>query len=281
MIFKRVNFRTVFFFITVAAAVAFVFSAAYGTSISAQESGKDASTQPEDGAGTKPIIAPLADETVRKMSETLGNAKEFSFDADISYDELLPSGQKIQYGGTLQGIVKRPDRVYAEYEGDFEARKIWYDGKQLTVLDTDNNFYGQLAVPSKIDDTMDFLINEYGFTLPLADILSSNPYDSLMKNISAGVVVGNSDINGRECSHLAFVEKYIDWQLWVSTGKEALPCKLVITYKVIPGAPQYTAVFSNWNLNPGVDESIFKAELPAEAVEINFISLKKQRGENQ
>lgn len=276
MIYQRVNFRTIFFSITFAAAVSFLFTAVCVTSSSAQESGKDASAQPEDGAGTKPIVAPQADATVRKMSYTLGNAKEFSFDADISYDELLPSGQKIQYGGTLQGIVKRPDGVYAEYEGDFEARKIWYDGKQVTVLDAENNFYGQLAVPSKIDDTMDFLINEYGFTLPLADVLSSNPYSSLMKNISAGVVVGESDVKGRECSHLAFVEKYIDWQLWVSTGKEALPCKLVITYKVIPGAPQYTAVFSNWNLNPGVDESAFKAELPEEAVKIDFISLKKQ-----
>jgi hypothetical protein len=276
MIYQRVNFRAIFFFIMFAAVVSFIFTASYGTSSSTQDSGKDASTQPEDGAGTKPIIAPQADATVKKMSDTLGNAKEFSFDADISYDELLPSGQKIQYGGTLQGIVKRPDRAYAEYEGDFEARKIWYDGKQVTVLDADNNFYGQLAVPSKIDDTMDYLINEYGFTLPLADVLSSNPYDSLMKNISAGVVVGDSDVNGRECSHLAFVEKYIDWQLWVSTGNEALPCKLVITYKVIPGAPQYTAVFSNWNLNPGVGESAFKAELPEEAVKIDFISLKKQ-----
>lgn len=276
MIYQRVNFRAVFIFITFAAAVSFIFMASYGTSSSAQDSGKDASAQLEEGAGIKPIIAPQADATVRKMSDTLGNAKEFSFDAEISYDELLPSGQKIQYGGTLQGIVKRPDRVYAEYEGDFEARKIWYDGKQVTVLDADNNFYGQLAVPSKIDDTMDFLIKEYGFTLPLADVLSSNPYDSLMKNISAGVVVGESDVNGRECRHLAFVEKYIDWQLWVSKGNEELPCKLVITYKVIPGSPQYTAVFSNWNLNPGAGEAAFKPKLPEEAVKIDFIGLKKQ-----
>lgn len=276
MMCQRIGFRTIFFFIAFAASASFLCTALCVTGSSAQENGKDASTQPEDGAGTKPIVDPQADETVRKMSDTLGNAGEFSFDADISYDELLPSGQKIQYGGTLEAMVKSPDRVYAEYEGDFEARKIWYDGKQLTVLDADNNFYGQLAVPSKIDDTMDYLINEYGFTLPLADVLSSNPYDSLMKNISAGVVVGESDIKGSECSHLAFVEKYIDWQLWVSTGKEALPCKLVITYKVIPGAPQYTAVFSNWNLNPGAGEAAFKAELPDDAVKIDFISLKKQ-----
>ncbi len=182
-----------------------------GSSLSAQESENDAPPVQQRPKEIKPIVDPAADDLLRAMGSTLESAKEFSFSADVTFDDLLPSRQKIQYGGEASVTVKRPGEVYAVYKGDLHSRKIWYDGKEVTVLDTKDNFYGQIGVPPKIDQTMDYLINDYGFTLPLSDILISDPYGSFMGNVSAGVVVGDSEIDGKRCRHLAFVEKYIDW----------------------------------------------------------------------
>jgi hypothetical protein len=224
-----------------------------------------------------PVIDPVADKLLKSMSSTLASAKTLSFKADINFDQLLVSGQQIQYGGTANLTVQRPDKAYAEYDGDLAGRKVWYTGKDVTVLDVDKNFYGRLPVPANLDDTMDKLMVEYGFTLPLSDVLVSDPYEAFVTNVAAGVVVGDSTINGQSCKHLAFVEKFIDWQIWISNGAQPLPCKLVITYKTIQGGPQYAAVFSDWAINPALNASVFTPVMPEEAVEIEFLKMKIQQ----
>ena len=217
-------------------------------------------------------------EVLNEMSDALISLKEFTFDTEITNDVSLTSGETIQFSGTMKTSVKRPDHVYAIYTGDSGTREAWYNGNQITIYNESKKFYGQLKTPDSIDETMDFLMTNYGFSLPLADILTSDPYDSFMETTVGGMVVGNSSVRGKECTHLAFIGKYVDWQLWVADKKPALPCKLVINYKEIEGAPQYQAIFSNWNLSPDLSDSVFKANLPKDSVKIDFIDFKKQKG---
>jgi hypothetical protein len=234
-------------------------------------------TSAEDGpaetAPVTPVIDPVADKLLKAMSKTLSSAKAFTFTAAINFDQLLVSGQQIQYGGAAALTVERPDKVFAEFTGDLDGKKVWYSGKDVTVLDVDKKFYGKLAVPANIDDAMDNLMDDYGFTLPLSDVVVSDPYKAFVTNVAAGVVIGDSTINGESCKHLAFVEKYIDWQIWISNGAQALPCKLVITYKTLPGGPQYSAVFSDWAINPAIDASVFAPVLPEGAEQISFLKI--------
>jgi hypothetical protein len=252
------------------AAAPFLLSSGQGSNAFAKGSG--ASTVP-----TGPMIDPVADKLLMAMSKTLSSAKAFSFTAAINFDQLLVSGQQIQYGGAANLTVERPDKVYAEFTGDLNAKRVWYTGKDLTVLDVDKNLYGKLAVPANIDDAMDNLMDKYGFTLPLSDVVVSDPYKAFVTNVAAGVVIGDSMINGQACKHLAFVEKYIDWQIWISTGAQALPCKLVITYKTIPGGPQYSAVFSNWAVNQAIAPAVFTPVLPEGSEQISFITVDKKQ----
>ncbi len=228
-------------------------------------------------APAAPVIDPVADKLLRAMSKTLSSAKAFTFGADVNFDQLLVSGQHIQYGGAAKLTVQRPDKVYAEYAGDLQRKKIWYSGKDVTVLDVDKNFYGKLPVPANIDDAMDDLMEDYGFTLPLSDVVVSDPYKAFVTNVAAGVVIGDSTINGESCKHLAFVEKFIDWQIWISNGAQALPCKLVITYKTLPGGPQYSAVFSDWAINPAIDASLFTPVLPEGSEQITVLKIENQQ----
>ena len=54
---------------------------------------------------------------------------------------------------------------------------------------------------------------------------------------------------------------------------EPLPLKLVITYKMEDGYPQYTALFSNWDLGPGLNDAVFEFTPPEGAIKIVFAEI--------
>ena len=79
----------------------------------------------ENGAGAKP----RASDVLRKMTETLQAAKAFSFHAEINFDDVLPSGFKIQYAGAADVLMSKPRGLHVDYRDDVSAKQLWYDGK--------------------------------------------------------------------------------------------------------------------------------------------------------
>jgi hypothetical protein len=227
-------------------------------------------------AGTSNIVIdPKVSALVKKMGSRIKNAKEFSFHAEVLYDDVLPSGQKLQFAAAQNVSVKRPDKVFVEYMSDVESREFWYNGKSVTLLDKYKNLSSSAETVATIDGTLTEIMDKYGYTPALSDFLYSDPYKILMKNVVAGFYVGLGDVNGTECHHLAFVEKYIDWQIWIETGNNPLARKLVITYKTVPDSPQYLVVFSDWNFDKSLSNSLFESTLPPGVNEINIVELKK------
>ena len=232
-------------------------------------------TGPQSGEKESlPVISPRADKLLRAMGDYLKTAKQFSFNAEINFDDLLPSGQKIQYSASSDVAVVRPDRIYADYKGDrvsksswydFENKRFWYDGKNMTLMDVGLGVYATKPVPDNIDATMDFLMEKYGFTPPLADFVYQDPYDTLIENVEFGIYVGLNSVEGIRCHHLAFVQQYIDWQIWIEDGKQMVPRKLVITYKTEQESPQYIAVFSEWDLEARLPDALFNFDLTSTA----------------
>jgi len=218
-------------------------------------------------------VQPEANSLLNKMGEFLANKKSFSFHVEIMFDDMLPSGQKIQFSAAQDVSVKRPDKVYTKYASDVESREFWYDGKSFTLLDRNKNLYSTAEAEPTIDGTLEEIMSKYGYTPALSDFLYSDPYKTLMENVLSGFYVGPGDVNGTECYPLAFLEKYIDWQIWVEAGDKPLIRKVVITYKTVPESPQYIAVFSDWKFNKSLPDSLFEPVLPSGAKEINMMVL--------
>lgn len=219
------------------------------------------------------VVADWADGVLKEMGDYLKSAGQFSVHAEVTFDSVLPSGQKLQFGASIDAAVRRPDRLYAEYDGDLAARRFWYDGKNFTLLDLQGDVYASEPSPSTVDATLDHMMEAYGFSLPLADFVFSDPYASLIENVQFGIYVGQHTVDGARVHHLAFVEKYIDWQVWIEDGKRPVPRKIVITYKTLPGSPQYTAVLSEWDLSTRLPDSLFTVDAPAigQAEQIEFL----------
>jgi hypothetical protein len=183
---------------------------------------------------------------------------------------VLPSGQKLQFSAAEEVVLERPGRLYVEWNSDLGARQFWYDGKSTTLYDPATPFYASAAAPPNIDAMLDELLPKLDFTPPLADFLYSDPYKTVRGHIQYGIDLSQNDVNGRKCRTLAFVDKHIDWQIWIENGPQPTPCKLIITYKTQPAQPQFTAVFSDWDFAPRIDPAVFTPDVPAGTRKISF-----------
>jgi hypothetical protein len=221
-------------------------------------------------AAETPKVAAAAREMLEEMGSYIGSAEHFTFRADISFDHVLPSGQKLQVSATENVALQRPSGLYVEWSGDLGDRQLWYDGKSATLYDPDTPFYAFEEAPPEIDAMLEKLVGQLNFSPPLSDFLSSDPYKSVSGSIQEGFSLGVTEINGRTCLALAFVEKAVDWQIWIDTGPQRVPCKVVITYKNNPAQPQFSAVFTDWDFEPRIASSTFTPELPAGTQAVPF-----------
>jgi hypothetical protein len=140
----------------------------------------------------------------------IGSANEFTFHADVTFDHVLPSGQKLQYSATEEVVMKRAGGLYVEWNGDLGARQFWYDGKSVTLYNPAVPFYAGDTAPPELDNMLAQLLPKLDFTPPLADLLYRDPYKTVRGNIQYGFDLGQTDVGGRSCRTLAFVEKDID-----------------------------------------------------------------------
>jgi hypothetical protein len=227
-----------------------------------------------------PSIEPKADALVKKLSQTLGDAQRFSFEARILVDHVTETGQKLQFGKSGSLLVRRPNAVMADVTGDHNQYRFYYDGAQASFLDPTANQYSTISAPNTIDATLDLLAERYGIVAPLADLLVSNPYESLCSGARAGVYVGEFEVAGKRCHHLAFRHDSVDWQIWIDADSSAppLPRKLVITYKQLPAQPQFMATFDKWNLSADATDGMFKFQPPVNAKQVELTPLADATG---
>jgi hypothetical protein len=71
-----------------------------------------------------PAVAEPADRLIKQVSAYIGSAQQFTFHADVTFDHVLPSGQKLQFSSAEEVVLQRPGRLYVEWNGDLGARQF-------------------------------------------------------------------------------------------------------------------------------------------------------------
>jgi hypothetical protein len=228
-------------------------------------------------ATTQPAIEAKADELVHKMSEQLAKLSAFRLEAEILFDQLSPDGQKIQYSNRFTVAQKRPDQLIGELTGDMPGRRFWYDGRELVTLDSERNVYSVVPVTGTVDAMLDHTMERYGWTIPLSDLLLSNAHEALTGEAQSGRYVGLHRVGEFKCHHLAFTQDDLDWQIWIDDDEQALPRKLVIDYRSLPGSPQFSAVIVKWDTKPELKADDFKFEPPPGATKIDMLPVEPEQ----
>jgi hypothetical protein len=225
-------------------------------------------------ADTAPAIEPEAAQTLKGALDRIAGADSFTYRAEVTNDTALPSGQKIQFSGTLEVAVRRPDGLRVSIDGEQRTSRSWYDGKTFTLLNVGKNVYARWPAPAKLDELIGAMKDILGFTPPLTPLLRESVATTALSKVKSGFTVGRSVIAGVPCRHLAFRGERTDWQFWVAEEGEPALKRIVITYKQEPSAPQYAATFLSWDFAPRLADDIFRFAPPQGAIQCEFEQLK-------
>jgi hypothetical protein len=234
--------------------------------------------------GTFPALAQTSDSQTKTLPRTtdqlvdqvcdfIQSQKAFSVDMAITYDELLEIGSKVQYSANQQLLVAKPNRVRSDYVGDERTTSFYYDGKNFTLQAPNLGFYNTKPAPATLDGVLEQINNKYGITLPMSNLLTSDPCRDLKAETQSSFFVGNNLVGNEETYQILIQGEDRDFQMWVSQDEQPLLKKAIITYKELPGEPQYTAIFSNWNFKPELPANAFTFTPANDDVMVDFIPL--------
>lgn len=211
---------------------------------------------------------------LKAMSDYVAGQKAVAVTFDSAIEIVTSELEKIQFNNSGQVLLARPDKLRASRVGGYADVELVFDGKKISILGKNINSFAEIEAPGTIDQMYDRLRNEFGLQMPAADLLLSNAFDALTKDVVGAKHIGAGVIGGVECEHLAFRNEDTDWQLWVRTGPNPIPCKLVITTKSVTGSPQYSLVVREWKTDqsPAADTFVFKAPQGSKQVKLDELT---------
>jgi hypothetical protein len=216
-------------------------------------------------------LDPDATAVLQFMSDYLAATEAFSVNADVDFEVVARTGQKLQFSSYASLIMQRPSGLYLQRRGAVADAEIFFDGSQITLFGRRINAYAQQALTGTVDDAILTIEAETGLPFPGADLLFADPYTVLSDGVESSLYLGTGYIDGVEVHHLAFREADVDWQIWVQTGDIPLPMKYVITTKWLTGAPQYEIRLRDWNTNPQIAANRFTFTPPAGASQLEAL----------
>ena len=248
-----------------------VFGLALLLSSAAMGQTTPASTSPAQApaatAPAHPTLEPEAVAALERMGAYLRTLTTFGAAADVTSEEVLPSGQKVQYTGAIDLVATRPNRLRLNLDSTRKRRQYFYDGRTLTIFSPRQGFYATLDAPPTIHEMIKTFGERYDIVIPLADMFAVGEDPAIIARIQSGFFVGTEAVDDQVCDHYAFRQEKVDWQIWIREGDQPLPCRVVITSKEDPALPQYEARMS-WNLQPVVLADTFTFTPPEGAERI-------------
>jgi len=216
-------------------------------------------------------IDPDALQVLKGMTDYLGSLQQFTMHTENTYEDVLATGQKIQFGFSTNIVVQRPNKIRAERIKGTAHQLFIYDGTKLSIHEAGGDFFAKVDAPDNIDDFLHFARDRLDLVPPVGDMVFSNAFELLTAGMTSGFVVGEAEIAGVRCYHLAFTTPVVDWQVWIAEGDKPLPYKYVLTTRDDPAQPQFTTMISNWNAKPKIADGTFEFDPPSTAMEIDFI----------
>lgn len=235
--------------------------------------GAESRDQPAAAAlrGTNaPSPAQRALALLKPAADKLSAAKAFTFKTYSMVEVPSPPGQLINYFFSSEVAVQRPNKLCSKKTGDGPAFDLYYDGKTFSGVDEKQGLYAQMDAPATLDELIPVVMEKTGIYFPSADMLYSDVYGNLVKDLTHAYWVDKSTVDGVVCDHLAFAAPGIEWQIWVGPEKDPLPRRLMVTMLSKERQPRFMVTFSDWDFKSSLPAKDFAFKKPKEAKQIEF-----------
>jgi hypothetical protein len=234
---------------------------------------------PARAADAPPVgITDAASAAIGQMSKTL-SAKDISFEARtirVYQDEF---DQPLHIYHDTKVLARRPDRLAVHRTGDDGVSVLTFDGKTATLFGTKQNKYARIEAPGNIEAMLGDVAERLNLEFPFSDFLAANPGKSFLDGVTSGRELDPVTIDGKPARHLFFSQTGgIEVELWVDKSEQAIPKRLFVTYRLLPGQPNFIAEFSDWNFAAQSSDSDFAFQPPAGAKEVELQGPDEKKG---
>ncbi len=230
-------------------------------------------------AAAKPPVAvnpttldPEAQAAIDAMGRYLRTLKSFEIVADGYAEDVLDSGQKVSIPGTLRYAAQFPDKLFVEIGNDRSLRRIYFDGRKVTIDAPRHKLYTDAPLAGTIATLIAVAYEKYDITLPLSDLFLWGDPARPVPAPQAGFKVGPETIGDTKVDHYAFRQPGIDWQVWITQGDKPLPLRIIMTNTQDPSQPQYGAKLT-WTVNPVLAADRFSFTPAADSGRISLASV--------
>ena len=235
-----------------------------------------AETAPPTSAAT-----PSADALLRQMSDKLGAARTFSFKARREIGSGLRGGDGLHSNSVIAVTVQRPDKVVARATLPGDVRYLYFDGKQLSMVDEQKKMYSRVPMNMSLDALPSELATIYGFLPPVAEFLMSDLYQDLVyraKGVeyrgTATIKTGFLGLHQVPCHRVALTGTHADSELWIGVD-DLLPRRWDSTVKGADGNVEIKQELSDWNLTAKTRDEDFVFVPGKDALQIPMLTRKE------
>ncbi len=212
-----------------------------------------------------------------KMSAVIGDLSSCSVTIKSNYDVTSRELGLVKHSDEQELFLRGSSKLLLRSEGDKGSRYLLFNGKNLSYYSMDKNQYSQIETPASLIDMIDTVNKLYGIEFPIADFFYPTFVDDILAESKNLAYLGLTQVDGKECFHIAGTAADKTFQFWVSNDAYYLPMKIVIVYTSKEMDPQYEAVLSNWQVNPDLPDAIFQFTPPVKSKKVRMVPLKNKK----
>ncbi len=220
------------------------------------------------------IVPAKAQEDARtlllSMAKKIAETPCFRVSLRIGYDVLQDNGQKIEFGEKRKILVQRPSSLRVEVlQSDGDKAGLVYDGEFLYQYDLSRNIYTKLKIPGDIDHLVQYAREMLDIRIPLALLLTTHFHKDLREMTQEVFYVERDVLTEVPTHHIAGRTDKVDYEVWI--GDDDLPRRIIITYRLVYGEPQFWANFEGWDLSPSIPSDAFRFQPSKGMEEVPFV----------
>lgn len=201
-------------------------------------------------------VDPATIQALKDMGAHLQTLRRFSVSTEVTGERVLADGQKLQHSARADLDVARPNKLRAMMTSPRSQRTLHFNGSTVWLASPAQKAYSSVAFSGTLVDMANQLEERFGIEIPLADLFRFGTPQAPLGNIESAMNAGQDFIGKDLCDHYAIRQGALDWQIWITSGKQPLPRKIVITNRTDEARPQSASVIT-WNLKPTFNDAIF------------------------
>ena len=218
-------------------------------------------------------IDPASIQALKDMGAYLQTLKRFRVSTELTGERVLADGQKLSHSATADMDVQRPNKLRALMHSARSERQIFYDGSIVTLFTPAQKYYSTVEFSGSIGELITRLRERFGLEVPLADVFLWGTPGAPLDKIESAMNAGQDYVGEDLCDNYAFRQANADWQIWITTGNNPLPRKVVITNRTDEARPQSVSII-DWNLKPTFKDAAFRFTPPKGASKIDIVPVK-------